>query len=125
MTADEILQVHAKNQGMDPRLLRGQAKEFLQSPKTQIFQQGDCLFLVKFEDDIGYFHIFNGGGATGYLRATRMFILLMKKLGYKKLAMRVDDKEQSTKIAKSVGASSPKYKHIGGKVDPYLMTMEI
>jgi hypothetical protein len=125
MTADEILQVHAKNQGIDPRLLRGEAKEFLKSPKTQIFQQGDCLFLVKFEDDIGYFHLFNGGGASQYLRSLRMFVKLMKKLGLKKIAIRVDDKEQSKKIAASIGALSSEHKYIGGKVDPYLMTMKV
>lgn len=125
MTADEIIQIHAERQGMDPMTLRGQTNTFLQKPKTKIFKQGDCLFLVKSDDDIGYFHIFNGGNAASYLRSLRTFVAIMKKLGFKKIAMRVEDKEQSAKIATAAGVSSPKYKHIGGKVDPYLMTMEI
>lgn len=125
MTADEILQIHATNQGMDPKKLRGQVKEFLEAPVTQIFQQGACLFLVKFENNIGYFHIFNGGNSSGYLRALRLFVDFMKKFGFKKIAMRVDDKDQSSKIAASAGVLSSSYEYIGGEVDPYLMTMEI
>lgn len=125
MTADEILQVHAKNQGIDPRMLRTQTNAFLKMPETQIFQQGDCLFLVKTENGVGHFYIFNGGNAAGYLRALRVFVDLMKKLGFKKIAMRVEDVEQSKKIAASAGVLTTDYEHVGGEVDPYLMTMEI
>lgn len=125
MTADEILQVHAERQGMDPMVLRGQTNAFLKTPKTQIFQQGDCLFLIKADGDTGYFHIFNGGGPSGYLRAFKVFVSFMRKLGFKKIALRVDDKEQAAKIAASAGLTSHKYKRIGGKIDPYLMTTEL
>lgn len=125
MTPSEIIETHAIRQGQNPELLSSQVKQFLRNPKTQIVQQGDCLFLIQSKDNIGYFHIFNGGNAANYIRSVRMFIIFMKKLGYQELAMRVQDKQQSQKIAASVGVKSAKYQEVGGNIDPYLMIMEI
>lgn len=125
MTPPEIIRAHAKNNGIDENQLAGQIHDFLKQPKTQVIRQNDCLLLVKDEQGIGFFSIINGGNSTGYVRALRLFAQLMKKMGYKKIAMRVHDKEQSQKIAKTAGVPSVSYKTIGGKIDPYLMTMEI
>lgn len=125
MTPPEIIRAHARNQGIDENVLAGQIHDFLSEPKTQVLQQNDCLFLIKNEHGLGFFYILNGGNSTGYIRALRMFVTMMKALGYKKIAMRVQDKDQSAKIAKTAGTVSVSYKTIGGKHDPYLMTMEI
>jgi len=125
MTPAEIIRAHAKNQGIDENVLAGQIYDFLSEPKTQVLQQNDCLFLIKNENELGFFYILNGGNSTGYIRALRMFVTMMKALGYKKIAMRVQDKEQSAKIAKTAGIVSVSYKTIGGENDPYLMIMEI
>jgi hypothetical protein len=50
---------------------------------------------------------------------------MMKKIGFKKIAMRVQDKDQSKKISQAAGVDSVSYKTIGGKIDPYLMIMGI
>lgn len=125
MTPSEIIRAHAKNQGIDENILAGQIHDFLAKPKTHVFQQNDCLFLTKDEHGVGFFYIVNGGSAPRYIRAIRMFIDLMKKMGYKQIAMRIEDKQQSQKMATAVGVRSVSYKTIGGKHDPYLMTMEI
>jgi len=125
MTPAEIIRAHAKNQGINENQLAGQIQTFLAQPKTQVVQQNDCLFLLKSEGDVGFFGILNGGSSTGYIRALRTFVKMMQKIGFKKIAMRVEDKEQSKKIAQSAGLNSVSYKTIGGKIDPYLMTMEI
>ncbi|CAB5220109.1 hypothetical protein UFOVP239_54 [uncultured Caudovirales phage] len=125
MTPPEIIRAHAKNQGLDESTLSGQIHDFLLNPKTQVFQQNDCLFLIKNEDDVGFFYILNGGNATGYIRALRLFVAMMKKLGYRKIAMRVQDQDQSAKIAKSAGVNSISYKTVGGENDPYLMIMKV
>lgn len=125
MTSAEIIQAHAIKQGIDPALLASQVKKFLSEPKTKMVQQGDCLFLIQSKDNIGYFHIFNGGNAGNYIRSLRMFVTFMQKLGYHQIAMRVQDKQQSQKIAASAGVKSANYQEIGGRIDPYLMIMEI
>jgi hypothetical protein len=125
MTPAEIIRAHAKNQGINENQLAEQVHNFLAQPKTQVVRQNDCLVLVKSEGDIGFFNILNGGNSTGYIRALRAFVPMMKKIGFKKIAMRVQDKDQSRKIAQSAGINSVSYKTIGGKIDPYLMTMEI
>jgi hypothetical protein len=125
MTPAEIIRAHAKNQGINENQLAEQVHNFLKQPKTQVVQQNDCLLLLKSEGDIGFFNILNGGNSTGYLRALRTFVSMMKKIGFKKIAMRVQDKDQSKKISQSAGVSSVSYKSIGGKIDPYLMIMGI
>jgi hypothetical protein len=76
------------------------------------------------KNDTVNFYIVNGGNSTGYIRALRSFAALMDRLGFKKGAMRISDKEQSKKIAKLIGAKTVTYKKVGGTGDPYLMTME-
>ena len=125
MTPKEIIQTHATRQGIKPDLLASQVKEFLSKPNTRMVQQGDCLFLIQSKDNVGYFHIFNGGNAGNYIRSLRMFVTFMQKLGYHQIAMRVQDKQQSQKIATSAGVKSANYQEIGGRIDPYLMIMEI
>lgn len=125
MTPTEIIVAHAERQGQNPDGLAAQIKKFLAQPQTKVVREGDCMFLVKTSDEVGYFYIMNGGSSAGYLRALRAFAEMMRRLGYKKIAMRVQDKEQSRKIAMSAGAKTVDHKEVGGKSDPYLMTMEI
>lgn len=124
MTAAEIIRAHAKKQGQNANALATNIKKFLEQPQTKMFREGDCMFLTKTKDDTVNFYIINGGNSTGYIRALRGFAALMEKLGFKKGAMRISDKEQSEKIAKLIGAKSVSYKKVGGTADPYLMTME-
>jgi hypothetical protein len=124
MTAAEIIRAHAKNQGQNANVLAINIQKFLEQPKTKMFREGDCMFLTKTKGDTVNFYIINGGNSTGYIRALRAFAKLMDRLGFKKGAMRISDKEQSQKIAKLIGAESVSYKKVGGTGDPYLMTME-
>jgi hypothetical protein len=125
MTPADIIRSHAANQGQNSNALATNIKKFLQQPETKVVREGDCLFLIKTQNEVGNFYIVNGGSATGYVRALRLFADMMRSLGYKKVAMRVQDKEQSKKIARSVGVKSVNYKEVGGTADPYLMTMEL
>jgi hypothetical protein len=125
MTSADIIRAHATNQGQNPNVLATSIKKFLEQPETKVVREGDCLFLIKNQNQVGNFYILNGGSATGYVRALRAFAAMMRTLGYKKVAMRVQDKEQSQKIARSIGVNSIAYKEVGGTVDPYLMTMEL
>jgi hypothetical protein len=125
MTAAEIIRAHAANQGQNANALAINIKKFLEQPETKVVREGDCLFLIKTQDQVGNFYIVNGGSATGYVRSLRMFAEMMRRLGYQKVAMRVQDKEQSQKIARSAGVKSVDYKEVGGTADPYLMTMEL
>lgn len=125
MTPAEIIRAHAANQGQNPNGLATNIKKFLDQPQTRVVRQGDCLFLIKTRGKVGYFYIINGGNSTGYIRALRAFADLMRKLEYKQVAMRVQDKEQSKKIAQSAGVEGVSYQEVGGESDPYLMTMEL
>lgn len=125
MEAKEIIRAHAANQGQDPNALATNIKKFLDQPGAKAVRDGDCIFLFVARNKIVHFFILNGGSSTGYIRALRAFAALMRKLGSKKLAMRVQDKEQSKKIAQSAGVKSVAYTEVGGTVDPYLMTMEL
>jgi hypothetical protein len=124
MTAAEIIRAHAANQGQNPNALAANIKKFLEQPRTKMVREGDCMFLTKAADDVVNFYIVNGGSSAGYVRALRSFADLMQRMGFKKGAMRIADKEQSQKIAKLIGAKSVSYKEVGGTSDPYLMTME-
>jgi hypothetical protein len=124
MTAAEIIRAHAANQGLNPNALAINIKKFLEQPQTKMVRDGDCMFLFMTKDDTVNFYIVNGGNSTGYIRALRAFAHLMDKLGFKKGAMRISDKEQSKKIAKLIGAKTVTYKKVGGTGDPYLMMME-
>ena len=124
MTAAEIIRAHASNQGQNANALATNIKKFLDQPRTKMFREGDCMFLTKIAGDTVNFYIVNGGNSTGYIRALKAFAELMERLGFKKGAMRISDKEQSQKIAKLIGAKSVSYKKVGGTGDPYLMTME-
>ena len=124
MTSAEIIRAHAKMQGQNPNALATNIKKFLEQPQTKMFREGDCMFLTKVKNDTVNFYIVNGGNSTGYIRALKAFAELMKRLGFKKGAMRISDKKQSEKIAKLIGAKSVSYKEVGGTGDPFLMTME-
>lgn len=125
MTPKEIIQQHANNQGLNPEDLANQMRKFLEQPRTKMVADGDCLFLIRDVDGTAFFYIVNGGSPTGYVRSLKSLASLLKKMQYKKCAMRVADKEQSQRIAKAAGAQDVKYKNVGGKADPYLMTMEL
>lgn len=124
MTAAEIIRAHAKKQGQNANALATNIKRFLEQPQTKMFREGDCMFLTKVKDDTVNFYIVNGGNSAGYIRALRSFAALMEKLGFKKGAMRIADKEKSEQIAKLIGAKSVSYKEVGGTGDRFLMTME-
>lgn len=124
MTPAEIIRAHAAKQGLSPNALAINIKQFLDQPRTKMVRDGDCMFLIKAKDDVVNFYIVNGGNSTGYIRALQAFAALMQRMGFKKGAMRISDKEQSQKIAKLIGAKSVSYKEVGGTGDPYLMTME-
>lgn len=125
MTAAEIIRAHAANQGQNANALATNIKKFLEQPETRMVREGDCMFLVNTNGDTANFYIINGGNSAGYIRALRSFSELLRRLGYKNAAMRVEDKEQSRSIARVAGVSSVSYKEVGGTADPYLMTMEL
>tara|TARA_R110000868_G_scaffold8513_1_gene44036 strand:- start:17305 stop:17682 length:378 start_codon:yes stop_codon:yes gene_type:complete len=125
MTPADIIRAHATNQGQNPNVLATSIKKFLEQPETKVVREGDCLFLVKNQNGVGNFYILNGGNSTGYVRALRAFVVMMRSLGYQKIAMRVQDQEQSQKIARTAGVKSMNYTEVGGTEDPYLMTMEL
>ena len=125
MTPEEILQNHARNQGHKNNVLSDQVAEFLKQPNTYQLQENNCVFLVQSFGTSAHVYIMNGGSPNDYMRALKMFVDKMRAHGIKHLTMRVTDKVMSGRIAQSVGVNSVSYKDVGGKIDPYLMTMEL
>jgi hypothetical protein len=85
MTPEEILKIDAKrnHDGIEVKKLIGYINQEIHSG-AQLVQENDTLVLFKsVKDDKAEFHTFNAGSAADLAKNVKLFLQMLKKMGYK------------------------------------------
>lgn len=128
MTLNELVENHIKNNNIKaaPSQFINEINAFGEKKGNYIARQGDVLFLYSKKQNSMNFTMVNGGGSVSYLKSVRTFVKKMQEIGIKELTIRVQDKQSSQAIARSVGAVHVKFEETNkGETDPYTLYMEI
>lgn len=128
MNTKQIIANHISNRKLKISVAQfvRQLQAVLDQPNAKIVRSGDVLFLFTSEADAVTLYIINGAGPVAYVKGTRQFVELIRKLGFKYLKMRVTEVESARKIATAAGLRNIVFDMFKeGATDPYMMTAEV
>lgn len=128
MNAKQIISNHITNRQLKISVAQfvKQLEAVLKQPNAKMVRSGDVLFLFTADGDAATVYIINGTGPVGYIKGTKQFVELARKLGFKYIKMRVTDVESARKIATASGLRNVVFDMFKeGATDPYMMTAEV
>lgn len=128
MNTKQIIANHITNRKLKISVAQfvKQLQALLERPNAKMVRSGDVLFLFTAENDAVIVYIINGAGPVAYIKGTKQFVELVRKLGFKYLKMRVTEVESARKIATASGLRNITFEITKeGATDPYMMTAEV
>ena len=128
MNTKQIISNHITNRQLKISVAQfvKQLEAVLKQPNAKMVRSGDVLFLFTADGDATTVYIINGTGPVGYIKGTKQFVELARKLGFKYIKMRVTDVESARKIATTSGLRNVVFDMFKeGATDPYMMTAEV
>ena len=128
MNAKQIISNHITNRQLKISVAQfvKQLEAVLKQSNAKMVRSGDVLFLFTADGDAATLYIINGGGPVAYIKGTKQFVELARKLGFKYIKMRVTDVDSARKIATASGLRNVVFEMFKeGATDPYMMTAEV
>ncbi len=128
MNTKQIISNHITNRQLKISVAQfvKQLEAVLKQSNAKMVRSGDVLFLFTVDGDAATVYIINGAGPVAYIKGTKQFVELARKLGLKYIKMRVTDVESARKIATTSGLRNVVFDMFKeGATDPYMMTAEV